>query len=103
MLCSVHAVAGILLLAQAIGFGADDNSYFAARRKALRARPGRPPGNSQGDPPGSPMVAWPLRVAARWRTSPAALGIHSGRNTTGCISYQQRVNPALAWYGVEVY
>src|SRR5512142_1700408 len=29
-------------------------------RKALRAGPGRPPGNSQGDVPGSPMVAWPL-------------------------------------------
>lgn len=33
----------------------------------------------------------------------AALGIHSGRNTSGCIAYHQRVNPALAWYGVEVY
>jgi len=33
----------------------------------------------------------------------AALGIHSGGVTGQCIGYHQRVNPALAWYGVEVY
>jgi Xaa-Pro aminopeptidase len=35
---SVHAVGVVLLLAHAIGFGADDNSYFAARRKALMSK-----------------------------------------------------------------
>jgi streptogrisin D len=35
----------------------------------------------------------------------AALGIHSGSTSgsTDCIAYHQPVNPALAWYGVEVY
>ncbi|TDB76268.1 S1 family peptidase [Micromonospora sp. KC723] len=37
-----------------------------------------------------------------WRNT-AALGIHSGSRSSGCVSYHQRVNPALAWYGVEVY
>ncbi len=32
---SFHAIAAILLLSQAFGFGADENSYFAARRQAL--------------------------------------------------------------------
>jgi streptogrisin D len=31
----------------------------------------------------------------------AALGLHSGGS--GCTAYHQRVNPALAWYGMEVY
>src|SRR6266545_32404 len=35
---SAHAIAAILLLALAIGFAADDNSYFAARRKALMGK-----------------------------------------------------------------
>jgi streptogrisin D len=33
----------------------------------------------------------------------AALGINSGKRSSGCVAYHQRVNPALAWYEVEVY
>lgn len=34
----------------------------------------------------------------------AALGLHSGYNTSGpCRGYHQKVNEALAWYGMEVY
>jgi streptogrisin D len=33
----------------------------------------------------------------------AAIGIHVGRTNSGCAGLYQRLNPALAWYGVEVY
>ncbi|NEA35028.1 alpha-lytic protease prodomain-containing protein [Streptomyces sp. SID13031] len=33
----------------------------------------------------------------------AALGLMSGFNTSNCQAYYQPINPALAWYGVEVY
>jgi hypothetical protein len=34
----------------------------------------------------------------------AALGLHSGYNESGpCRGYHQKVNEALAWYGMEVY
>lgn len=33
----------------------------------------------------------------------AALGIMSGFNSSTCQAYYQPINPALAWYGVEVY
>ena len=43
-----------------------------SRWAALIGRPGCPPGNSQGEVPWSPMVAWPWRVATRWRTRAAS-------------------------------
>ena len=41
------------------------------RRLLLMGWPGRPPRNSHGTVPGRPMAAWPRRVAASSRTSPA--------------------------------
>ncbi|MEJ3746267.1 S1 family peptidase [Actinomycetes bacterium KLBMP 9797] len=33
----------------------------------------------------------------------AAIGIHVGGSETSCSGLYQRLNPALSWYGVEVY
>jgi hypothetical protein len=65
----------------------------SASQSAVMGRPGCPPGNSQGEVPWSPRVAWPRRVATSCRTR-ASIG--AGRMTGSRLS-RRRTWVSLVW------